>query len=92
MGRSPGRKDPVHGALLRRWMDEHVLTAFADRILPVDVAVAQRSAALHAPVPRPLADSLIAATAPVHNMTVVTRNTVDFESMGVGLLNPWLKS
>jgi toxin FitB len=87
-----GRKDPVHGALLRRWMDEHVLTAFANRILPADVAVAQRSAALHVPVPRPLADSLIAATALVHNMTVVTRNTVDFEPMGVRLLNPWLKS
>lgn len=87
-----GRRNAAHGALLRRWMDGHVLTAFANRILPVDMAVAQRSASLHVPVPRPLADSLIAGTALVHNMTMITRNTMDFEPMGVRLLNPWLKS
>ena len=59
-------------------------------VLPVDMAVAQRSASLHVPDPRPVRDSLIAATAFVHGMTVVTRNVADFEPAGVRLLNPWL--
>lgn len=83
------RRDPVQGALLRAWLDEHVLPAFADRILPVDTAVARRAAALHVPDPRPLRDGLIAATALVHGMAVVTRNVADFEPTGVRLLNPW---
>jgi toxin FitB len=51
--------------------------------------VAQRCAALHVPDPRPQRDSLIAATALVHRMTVITRNVRVFEPMGVQLLNPW---
>ena len=58
-------------------------------ILPVDIAVAQRSASLHVPNPRPVRDGLIAATALVHGMTVVTRNVADFEPTGVAILNPW---
>jgi toxin FitB len=84
------RRDTSQGALLRKWLDGHVLPAFAGRILPVDAEVARRSARLHAPNPSPLRDGLIAATALVHRMTVVTRNAVDFESTGVSLLNPWL--
>lgn len=83
------RRDPSQGALLRAWLDEHVLPTFAERILPVDAAVARRSAALHVPDPRPIRDALIAATAFIYGMTVVTRNTMDFESTGVPLLNPW---
>ena len=86
------RRDPAQGALLRRWMEELVLPAFAERILPVDEIVARRAAALHVPDPRPVADALIAATALVHTMTVVTRNVGDFEPMGVRVLNPWLRS
>jgi len=83
------RRDPPKGAILRAWLDEHVLPAFAERILPVDTAVALRSTALYVPDPRPIRDGLIAATALVHGMTVVTRNVADFASTGVPLLNPW---
>ncbi|WP_218942693.1 type II toxin-antitoxin system VapC family toxin [Rhodoferax sp. BLA1] len=83
------RRDPPQGAMFRVWFESHVLPAFAGRILPVDAAVAKRSAALHVPDPRPAMDSLIAATALVHGLTVVTRNVADFESCGVLILNPW---
>ena len=83
------RRDPKQGALLRAWLDQHVLPAFSGRVLPVDTAVAQRCAALHVPDPRSERDALIAATAMVHHMTVVTRNVADFEATGVPLLNPW---
>jgi toxin FitB len=83
------RRDPPKGAILRSWLDHHVLPAFAERILPVDTVVARRSAALHVPAPRPARDRLIAAAALVHGMTVVTRNVADFEATGVPLLNPW---
>jgi toxin FitB len=83
------RKDPVQGAVLRNWLDEHVIPMFHNRILPVDTAVATRSAMLHVPNPRPYADSFIAATALVFGMTLVTRNVTDFEKTGVTLLNPW---
>lgn len=83
------RSDAPKGALLRTWMNEHVLPAFADRILPVDTAVALRSAMLHVPDPRPVSDALIAATALVHGLTVVTRNVTDFEPTGVLVVDPW---
>lgn len=84
------RRDPAQGALLRSWLDEHVLTAFSERILPVDTEVARRSAALHVPDPRPFRDALIAATALLNGMTVVTRNVVDFAGTGAVTVNPWL--
>ena len=83
------RRDPTQGAVLRAWLVERALPAFAGRILDVDSTVAQRSAQLHVPNPRPVRDGLIAATALVHNMTVVTRNVADFAPMGVVLINPW---
>jgi len=83
------RRDPSQGAILRTWMNSHVMPAFNGRILDVDTAVAQRSARLHAPDPRPVRDGLIAATALVHGMTVVTRNVSDFMPTGVATLNPW---
>jgi predicted nucleic acid-binding protein len=83
------RRDPAKGAILRAWLDDHVLPSFADRILPVDTAVARRSAALHVPDLRPVRDGLIAATALVHGMSVVTRNVADFAPTGVSVLNPW---
>ncbi|NTG31892.1 type II toxin-antitoxin system VapC family toxin, partial [Agrobacterium rhizogenes] len=73
----------------RSWLDEHVLPMFDSRILPVDTNVARKSAALHVPDPRPYRDGLIAATALTYGMTLVTRNTADFEGTGVPLLNPW---
>lgn len=83
------RKDAVQGRVLRVWLEQQVLPAFANRILPVDTAVARASAKLHVPDPRPVRDALIAATALVHGMTVVTRNVADFASTGVVLSNPW---
>ena len=83
------RRDAIKGELLRNWMDKHVLSAFEGRILSVDLAVAQQSAALHVPNPRPVRDGLIAATALVHGLTMVTRNVADFERCGVKLINPW---
>ena len=83
------RRDPTQGSVFRAWLDGHVLPAFTGRILAVDTAVAQRSARLHVPDPRPVRDALIAATALVHGMTVVTRNVADFEPTGVSILNPW---
>jgi toxin FitB len=83
------RRDAPQGRLLRTWLEGHVLRAFADRILPIDTAVVRRSARLHVPDPRPVRDALMAATALVHDMTVVTRNVTDFEPTGVRILDPW---
>lgn len=83
------RRDPAQGAILRSWIDNGVLSSFADRILSIDVDIARRAAALHVPDPRLDHDALIAATALVHSMTVVTRNTADFAPTGVRTFNPW---
>jgi toxin FitB len=83
------RRDAAQGRMLRDWLDSRVLPAFAGRILPVDAAVALRCAALHVPDPRPERDALIAATALVQGMTVVTRNVADFRVTGVALVDPW---
>jgi toxin FitB len=84
-----GRRDRSQGAVLRGWMDEHVLPTFQGRILAVDTTVARRCAGLHVPAPRSDRDALIAATAMVHGMSVVTRNVSDFEPTGVAVVNPW---
>lgn len=84
------RRDPIQGAAFRTWLEHHVLKAFAGRILAVDTAVAKRCSQLHIPDPRSECDALIAATALVHGMTVVTRNTADFQPCNVALLNPWI--
>lgn len=84
------RRDPAQGGILRIWLNDHVLPAFAGRILAVDTLVAQRCARLHVPDPRADRDALIAATALTHGLTVVTRNVADFAPTGVQILNPWL--
>jgi predicted nucleic acid-binding protein len=86
------RRDTLQGSMLRSWLNSHVLPAFANRILPIDTLVARRSAQLHVPNPQPIRDGLIAATALVHGMMVVTRNVDDFKSTGVQALNPWEKA
>jgi toxin FitB len=83
------RRDSRQGAALRVWLEDRVLRTFAGRILPVNTAVALRGAQLQVPNPHPVQDGLIAATALVHGLTVVTRNTADFASTGVKVLNPW---
>lgn len=83
------RRDEHQGSLLRQWLDGVVRESFAKKVLPVDDEVATVAAGLHIADPMPLPDSLIAATALVHGLTLVTRNTTDFERTSVPLLNPW---
>jgi predicted nucleic acid-binding protein len=83
------RRDATQGAMLRAWLDLQVLPEFAERTLPIDTAVAQRCARLHVPDKRGERDALIAATALVHGMAVVTRNVADFKPTGVVTVNPW---
>ena len=83
------RRDAAQGKVLRTWLDQSVLPAFEGRILPVDVEVARRCARMHVPDRRSERDALIAATALVHGMTVVTRNIPDFSGVDLTLLDPW---
>jgi len=83
------RKDPRQSALLRSWLDGQVLPAFSGRILPIDFAIARACASFHVPNRCSSRDALIAATALVHGLTVVTRNISDFKATDVRLLNPW---
>ena len=83
------RRDLPQASILRVWMQSHVLPAFDGRVLPVDTAVALQCARLRVPNRRSERDALIAATAIVHGMSVVTRNVSDFEGTGALLINPW---
>ena len=83
------RRDLAQGSMLRKWLKDYVLPAFANRVVSVDTTIALRSAHLHVPNPRPFRDGLIAATALVHGMTVVTRNVADFAPTGAQTFNPW---
>jgi predicted nucleic acid-binding protein len=83
------RRDNRQGRALRGWLDGRVVPILQDRIFPVDTVVARRCAALHVPDRRSDRDALIAATALVHGMTVVTRNVADFVDSGVPIINPW---
>ncbi len=71
------------------WIDGLELL-FADRILGIDAPIARLWGELAAERPRPVSDTLLAATAIVRNLTLVTRNTADIEDTGVRLLNPFL--
>ena len=84
-----GRRDAAQGSRLRQWLDQRVLPRFEGRVLPIDVAVARVCARLHVPDRQSERDAMIAATARVHGMFVVTRNVRDFEATGVKLFNPW---
>ena len=83
------RSDNHQGKILRHWLTDHVMPTFRGRILAVDTSVAVRCASLHVPDPKSYRDSFIAATAIVHNMTIVTRNVSDFFQTGVNIINPW---
>ena len=82
-------RDPVQAQHLERWL-VHVRAAFTDRLLPVDerVAIAWGRFVATQPTP-PNVDSMIAATAMAHGLTVVTRNVRDFERSGVAVINPF---
>ncbi len=84
------RRDRSSGMVLRQWLNNDVHAAFEGRILPVDVEVARTAATLHIPDPAPVSDALIAATALVHSMSVVTRDAGDFSRFnGLNVINPW---
>ena len=83
------RRDPIQALPLRNWLEAHVIPAFTGRVLSIDGAVARRCARLHVPDRSNECDALIAATALVHDLTVVTRNTRDFAFSGAPVLNPW---
>lgn len=81
--------DPAQGAILRQWLEERVLPAFAGRVLPFDLPVARILATYPVPDQAPLDDALIAAIAQSTGMTIATRNTRHFEPLGVSIVNPW---
>jgi toxin FitB len=85
---APGkRRDNLH-----RWLTILTSTSFKARILPVDEVIGAEWGRLNLALRRtlPCADSLLAATARVHNLIIATRNVRDFASFGVRVLNPWL--
>jgi predicted nucleic acid-binding protein len=82
-------RDPKHGDALERWLDG-LVRAYQDRILPVTIEVAQQWGRLNVPPqPPPIIDGLMAATAMVHRLTLVTRTIADVARTGVALLNPF---
>lgn len=83
------RKDENRAKSLSVWLEKQVMKNFNKRIIPVDIPVAIRCAALHVRNPRPDRDFLIAATALVHGLIMVTRNITDFQATDVSLINPW---
>lgn len=83
------RRDPRQAGVLRLWLHEKVMPAFAGRIHPVDTPIALRCARLHVPDTKSERDAWIAATGLVHDLTIVTRNVADFAGTGTVLLNPW---
>jgi len=82
------RRDKPAAEALETWFQE-LGDSLADRILPVDQAIAERWGHFNVPDPLPVLDSLLAATALVHGLTLVTRNLKDVERTGVDCLNPF---
>jgi toxin FitB len=82
------RRDPAKADALERWLDQ-VDAAFGDRILLIDRDVAETWGRMNAERPIPVIDGLLAATAKVHGMTLVTRNAADVAHLGAKVLNPF---
>jgi toxin FitB len=86
-----GRGDRHQAAALERWLGD-VQAGFEDRVLPVTIPVATAWGRQQNAQPLPVIDALIAATAQVHGLTVVTRNVKDFELAGVQVLDPFAET
>ncbi len=82
------RRDTAAAKALERWL-RRIVAEHRDRILPVDLSVAEEWGRLNVPDPLPVIDALLAATAKVHGLTLVTRNVKDVVRTGVELLNPF---
>ncbi len=82
------RRDPAQAEGLDRWLTR-LRRDYGDRVLPVTAAVAEVWGRLNVPDPLPAVDGLLAATAEVHGLTLVTRNTADVARTGVPVLNPF---
>lgn len=82
------RGDEQSASVLDMWLLA-VVEEYTDHVLDVDLAIAEECGRLQAGDPLPLADSLLAATARVHRLTLVTRNVPDVARTGVDTLNPW---
>lgn len=83
------RSDSTQGAILRCWFEQQVLTAFAGRILPFDLAAARVLGGYRVPEHAPLDDALIAAIAEANGLVMVTRDVKHIDPLGVEYLNPW---
>ena len=83
------RYDRRQAAIIRSWKEGPLRTLFQGRFVDVDLEIAERCASLHVPDPQPEIDALIAATAIVRGLTLVTRNERDFATMPVQVMNPW---
>lgn len=82
------RRDERAAEVLETWLGE-LMTAHSDRILPIDEGIAEQWGRFNVPDPLPVVDSLLAATASVHGLTLVTRNVKHVERTGVDCLNPF---
>lgn len=82
-------KDPEFANRLKVWLESSIMNQFCHRLLDVDTKVVQEAATFRAEHPMGVADALIAATASVYDLTLVTRNISDFQDTGIELLNPW---
>ena len=82
------RRDPEQAAVFQGWLAT-LQTDYADRLLPVTAEIAEEWGRLNVPDPLPVVDGLLAATAKIHGLTLVTRNTADVARTGVPLLNPF---
>lgn len=82
------RRDPAGAGSLEAWL-QRIVADRADRILPITAGIADAWGRMNVPDPLPVIDSLLAATAHVHRLTVATRNTRDFARAGVTAVNPF---
>ncbi len=83
------RKDAAQGSILRRWLNDQIMTTYEHRTLPLSRSVALICAGLHIPDPKSERDAWIAATAIDAGLMLVSRNVADFEGMAVGLVSPF---